>query len=85
MRRTSLTQDGQQMTIETGDVGSTVMDQGGAVIGTYGTDRHDELIERHAQEGWQVQEDGHVRPETVAATPQPAPEVKGEPDLGTAG
>src|SRR5919112_662095 len=67
MRETVLTADaGRKLTITTGGQGTEALDAGGRVVGSYGSDRHDELVEQHRNEGWRVVEDGNVAPAQVA-------------------
>lgn len=87
MRRTVMTgEEGRTVTIHTGDQGSEILDEQGKVLGTYGTDRHEELVARHEQDGWKVAEDGDIRPEPAANTPPPPSDGPGdgfhELDLG---
>jgi hypothetical protein len=73
MRETILTAgEGQKLTITTGDQGTEVLDAAGRVVGSYGSDRHDELVEKHQGEGWRVAEDGDVAPAQVADAPPPS-------------
>ena len=73
MRKTVLTADeGRRVTITTGDQGTEVLDAEGRVIGSYGSDRHEELVEKHQGEGWRVAGDGDVTPSQVAGAPPPS-------------
>ena len=73
MRETVLVSgDGQKVTITTDDRGTDVLDAAGRVVGSHGTDRHEELLEKHRQEGWRVVGDGVVAPAQVAGAPPPS-------------
>jgi hypothetical protein len=91
MRETVLTADaGRKLTITTGGQGTEALDAGGRVVGSYGSDRHDELVEQHRNEGWRVVEDGNVAPAQVAGAPPPSDDNGTgdgfrELDLGSAG
>ena len=91
MRETVLTAGGgQKVTITTGDQGTEVLDAGGRVVGSYGTDRHDELVEKHQREGWRTAGDDDVAPEQVAGAPPPSTDDGAgdgfhELDLGNSG
>ena len=87
MRQTVLTTgEGRKLTILTGDQGTEVLDDAGRVVGTYGTDRHEELVTRHQGEGWHVVDDSAIRPEPASRTPPPPADGPGdgfhEQDLG---
>ena len=66
-----------------------MLDAGGRVVGSYGSDRHDKLVEQHRKEGWRVAEDGDVAPAQVAGAPPPSDAGTGdgfrELDLGNTG
>ncbi|WP_237215829.1 hypothetical protein [Falsiroseomonas oryziterrae] len=88
MRRTLMVSDKSSLTIQTGDAGTEVLDAGGVVLATHGTDRHDELVAAHEAEGWRVARSGDVRPEEAAdVSPPPSGPAgpAGEVDLGNAG
>ncbi len=91
MRETVLTADeGRKVTITTGDQGTEVLDAGGRVVGSYGSDRHEELVEKHQREGWRVAGDGDAAPEQVAGAPPPSDDDgrgdgSSELDLGSTG
>ena len=73
MRETVLTGNGgRRLTITTGDQGTEVLDAEGRVVGSYGSDRHDELVEKHQGEGWRAVADGAVAPAQVAGAPPPS-------------
>jgi hypothetical protein len=73
MRETVLTAGGEQkVTITTGDQGTEVLDAAGRVVGNYGSDRHEELVEKHLSEGWRVAADGDIAPPQVAGAPPPS-------------
>ena len=91
MRETVLTTGGgRKITIFTSDQGTDVLNEKGQVVGSHGTDRHDELAEKHQKEGWRVAEDGDVVPEQVADAPPPSDDDGTgdgfrELDIGSAG
>lgn len=63
---------GRTLTIATGDQGMEVLDAAGRVVGSYGSDRHEELVEKHQREGRRVAGDGDVAPAQVAGAPPPS-------------
>lgn len=72
MRETLLERaGGGTMKVVTDDRGTDVLDAGGKVAATHGTDRHDEMVEKYAEEGWSVAKDGAVAPAAVAGAPPP--------------
>ena len=90
MRETVLTAGGgRKVTITTGDQGTEVLDAEGRVVGSYGSDRHEELVEKHQREGWRVAGDDDVAPEQVAGAPALSDDGTGdgsrELDLGNTG
>ena len=91
MRETVLTSDeGRKVTITTGDQGTDVLDAEGRVVGSYGSDRHEELVDKHQKEGWRVAEDGDTAPAQVAGAPPPSDDDGTgdgfrELDIGSAG
>lgn len=73
MRETVLvSSEGRKATITTGDQGTEVLDADGRVVGSYGSDRHEELLEKHQEEGWRIAKDGDVAPAQVADAPPPS-------------
>ena len=90
MRETVMTAgEGRKVTITTGDQGTELLDTAGRVVGSYGSDRHDELVEKHQDEGWRVGTEGDVAPAQVAGAPPPSDDGIGdglrELDLGNTG
>ena len=81
---------GRKLTIATGDQGTEVLDAAGRVVVSHGSDRHEELVEKHPEEGWRIAQDGDVAPAQVADAPPP-PDDDGtgdgfrELDLGSTG
>jgi hypothetical protein len=72
MRQTLLNSGDRQITIQTSEQGTQVLGSADEVIGAYGTDRHEEMVEKYQSEGWTVSADGDVRPaEAGAATTPP--------------
>ena len=85
MRQTVMKSDrGREVSIETDDQGTTILDEGGIVIGLHGTDRHDEMVARHEQDGWHVTRDGNLRPPAAgdAGEPNQRPDDGAEHDIG---
>ncbi len=91
MRETVLTAgEGRRITITTGDQGTEVLDAEGRVVGSYGSDRHEELVDKHQKEGWRVAGDDDVAPAQVAGAPPPSRDDGSsdgfrELDIGSAG
>ncbi|MBW8269279.1 hypothetical protein [Caldovatus aquaticus] len=86
MRETELHGPGQgRLRIVTDDRGTDILDAAGRVIASYGSDRHEEMIARYEEAGWQIASDRAVRPPILAHTPPPpAPDtdtVRGPQDL----
>lgn len=72
MRETLLEKSGDgTMRVVTGDRGTDVLGADDRVVATYGTDRHDEMVEEYQGEGWSVARDGAVAPDAVSGTPAP--------------
>jgi hypothetical protein len=72
MRRTVLVSEGEgALVIETGDVGTQVLDEAGMVVEEHGSDRHDELVAAREAAGWRVTERGDVRPPEAGAERRP--------------
>ena len=72
MRETLLEKaGGGTMRVVTDDRGTDVLGSGDRVVATYGSDRHDEMVEEYQGEGWGVARDGAVAPEAVAGAPPP--------------
>lgn len=82
MRETRLERGGARRVLRTDDAGTAVLDgASGTVAEEHGTDRHDELLERHERDGWRVAAEGDVAP--PGATGRPPGSVAG--DAGEAG
>lgn len=72
MRETLLEKAGDgAMKVVTDDRGTDVLGVDDRVVATYGTDRHDEMVEEYQGEGWSVARDGAVAPAAVAGAPAP--------------
>lgn len=72
MRETMLEKAGSgPMKIVTDDRGTDVLGPENRVVATYGSDRHDEMVEEYAGEGWKAASDGAVAPAAVAGAPPP--------------
>ena len=85
MRQTVMKSDrGREVSIETDDQGTTILDEQGVVIGLHGTDRHDEMVARHEQDGWHVTRAGTLRPPAAGAAGEPdqRPDDEAGPDIG---
>lgn len=85
MRQTSLTLGSQEARIQTNEYGTQILGASDVVLGSYGTDRHDELVEKYQAEGWKLGESRDIRPaEAGTASPDKDDEGdgSGEQDLG---
>jgi hypothetical protein len=87
MRQTSLSAGEQRITIQTNEQGTQVLGSADEVLGNYGTDRHEEMVDKYESDGWSVTASGDVRPvEAGPPTTQPNKDDGGdgsqELDLG---
>ncbi len=71
MRHTALSRGAERLVLRTGDAGTELTDAAGLSLGQHGTDRHDELLERLAGQGWTVAEEAQIRPPEAAADRAP--------------
>lgn len=72
MRETLLEKSGDgTMKVVTDDRGTDVLGADDRVVATYGTDRHDEMVEEYQGEGWNLVREGAVAPPAVAGAPAP--------------
>jgi hypothetical protein len=61
-------------TVRTDDAGTLVLDNEGRAIETYGTDRHDEMVERHLVAGWRLAGEATLRPRSAGDGAPGAPD-----------
>jgi len=69
MRQTSLTLGSQEARIQTNEYGTRVLGAQEVVLDNYGTDRHEEMIEKYEAEGWKQGESSHIRPAEAGTMP----------------
>lgn len=72
MRETLLEKPGGgTLRVVTDDRGTDVLGAEDRLVATYGTDRHDEMVEEYQEEGWGVAGGGAVVPAVAAGAPPP--------------
>lgn len=60
-RKSVLQKAGDTVTVTTDVLGTQVTDSSGSVLVTYGTDRHQDVVDQYVADGWQIISDT-IRP-----------------------